>query len=69
MATFILHTHTHTHIHHRGWSRFMSGLCSWKTSQKSNTQFPFKTVCFRVRWLTASTCKVYDYTISGYTDL
>jgi len=31
-------------LRYTGRSRFMLGLCSWKTLHISNTMFPFKTV-------------------------
>jgi hypothetical protein len=53
-----------------GRSHFMPGIRSWKVSHKSNTEFPFKTMYFLgVKGMTTSSYIVYDYTISGHTDL
>jgi len=50
-------------------------LCSWKTlckskSCKSNTKFPFKTICFlRVRGLKPPSYTVHDYSTSRYINM
>ena len=59
-----------THILCTGMSRFAPGLCSWKTSHKSSTEFPFSTVYFLgARGLITSSCITYDCTCSGNMDL
>jgi hypothetical protein len=49
---------------------FMPALHSLKISHKSNTKFAFKAMYFLgARGLITSLYVVYDYTISGHTDL
>ena len=68
-AKFLV-TSNGTRVLYTGMSRFAPALCYWKTSHKSNTEFPFSTVYFLgAGGLITSSYIAYDYTCSGNMDL